>query len=228
MSKSKKNTIDPESIINLYGADAVRWFILSDSPPEKDVQWSNTGVASANKFLQRIWDINCIILKKNITNGDSKLEKEFQLQINEYINKIDKSINEFRFNVSVALFYEVYKILRYYIDKKINYKILKENMVKIMKQMTPFIPHLANECLELMSCKDTHMWPKIEKNNLENIKIAVQINGKTRDIMTVKENIDQKEIAGLILKNSKAKKYIEGKKITKTIFVKNKIINYII
>ena len=228
MSKSKKNTIDPESIINLYGADAVRWFILSDSPPEKDVQWSNTGVASANKFLQRIWDINCIILKKNITNGDSKLEKEFQLQINEYINKIDKSINEFRFNVSVALFYEVYKILRYYIDKKINYKILKENMVKIMKQMTPFIPHLANECLELMNCKDTHMWPKIEKNNLENIKIAVQINGKTRDIMTVKENIDQKEIAGLILKNSKAKKYIEGKKITKTIFVKNKIINYII
>ena len=228
MSKSKKNTIDPESIINLYGADAVRWFILSDSPPEKDVQWSNTGVASANKFLQRIWDINCIILKKNITNGDSKLEKEFELQINVYINKIDKSINEFRFNVSVALFYEVYKILRYYIDKKINYKILKENMVKIMKQMTPFIPHLANECLELMSCKDTHMWPTIEKNNLENIKIAVQINGKTRDIMTVKENIDQKEIDGLILKNSKAKKYIEGKKITKTIFVKNKIINYII
>jgi leucyl-tRNA synthetase len=228
MSKSKKNTIDPESIINLYGADAVRWFILSDSPPEKDVQWSNTGVASANKFLQRIWDINCIILKKNITNGDSKLEKEFKLQINVYINKIDKSINEFRFNVSIALFYEVYKILRYYIDKKINYKILKENMIKIMKQMAPFIPHLANECLELMSCKDTHMWPKIEKNNLENIKIAVQINGKTRDIMTVKENIDQKEIAGLILKNSKAKKYIEGKKITKTIFVKNKIINYII
>ena len=63
MSKSKKNTIDPEKMINQYGADAVRWFILSDSPPEKDVQWSDTGVASANKFLQKIWNLNYLIFK---------------------------------------------------------------------------------------------------------------------------------------------------------------------
>ncbi len=229
MSKSKKNTIDPEVIINLYGADAVRWFILSDSPPEKDVQWTNVGVASANKFLQKIWNINYLISKKDVTSkGDIKLEKEFQTHVNSYVNKIDKSINDFRFNVSIALFYEVYKILNFYLEKKIGSNILKENIIKVMKQMTPFTPHLANECLELMKCKDVNTWPKIEKNSLEKVKIAIQINGKTRDIISVKENINQQEINDLILKNSKAKKYIQGKKITKVIFVKNKIINYII
>ena len=229
MSKSKKNTIDPEVIINLYGADAVRWFILSDSPPEKDVQWTNVGVASANKFLQKIWNINYLISKKDVTSkGDIKLEKEFQTHINSYVNKIDKSINDFRFNVSIALFYEVYKILNFYLEKKIGSNILKENIIKVMKQMTPFTPHLANECLELMKCKDVNTWPKIEKNSLEKVKIAIQINGKTRDIISVKENINQQEINDLILKNSKAKKYIQGKKIAKVIFVKNKIINYII
>ena len=229
MSKSKKNTIDPEVIINLYGADAVRWFILSDSPPEKDVQWTNVGVASANKFLQKIWNINYLISKKDVTSkGDIKLEKEFQTHVNRYVNKIDKSINDFRFNVSIALFYEVYKILNFYLEKKIGSNILKENIIKVMKQMTPFTPHLANECLELMKCKDVNTWPKIEKNSLEKVKIAIQINGKTRDIISVKENINQQEINDLILKNSKAKKYIQGKKITKVIFVKNKIINYII
>tara|TARA_Y100000389_G_scaffold204332_1_gene256298 strand:+ start:423 stop:2945 length:2523 start_codon:yes stop_codon:yes gene_type:complete len=229
MSKSKKNTIDPEVIINLYGADAVRWFILSDSPPEKDVQWTNVGVASANKFLQKIWNINYLISKKDVTSkGDIKLEKEFQTHVNSYVNKIDKSINDFRFNVSIALFYEVYKILNFYLEKKIGSNILKENIIKVMKQMTPFTPHLANECLELMKCKDGNTWPKIEKNSLEKVKIAIQINGKTRDIISVKENINQQEINDLILKNSKAKKYIQGKKITKVIFVKNKIINYII
>jgi len=229
MSKSKKNTIDPEVIINLYGADAVRWFILSDSPPEKDVQWTNVGVASANKFLQKIWNINYLISKKDVTSkGDIKLEKEFQTHVNSYVNKIDKSINDFRFNVSIALFYEVYKILNFYLEKKIGSNILKENIIKVMKQMTPFTPHLANECLELMKCKDVNTWPKIEKNSLEKVKIAIQINGKTRDIISVKENINQQEINDLILKNSKAKKYIQGKKIAKVIFVKNKIINYII
>jgi len=229
MSKSKKNTIDPEVIINLYGADAVRWFILSDSPPEKDVQWTNVGVASANKFLQKIWNINYLISKKDVTSkGDTKLEKEFQTHVNSYVDKIDKSINDFRFNVSIALFYEVYKILNFYLEKKISSNILKENIIKVMKQMTPFTPHLANECLELMKCKDVNTWPKIEKNSLGKVKIAIQINGKTRDIISVKENINQQEINDLILKNSKAKKYIQGKKITKVIFVKNKIINYII
>ena len=92
MSKSKKNTIDPETMINNYGADAVRWFILSDSPPEKDVQWSDTGVDSANKFLQRIWNLNFSISKRKDVKGDKVIENNITLEINEFVNKIDESI----------------------------------------------------------------------------------------------------------------------------------------
>jgi len=97
-----------------------------------------------------------------------------------------------------------------------------------MKLMTPFTPHLASECLELMNCKNVDEWPKIEKKVLTEIKIAVQINGKTRDIITIKKDQNEETIKEIIINKSKAKKYIENKKINRIIFIKNKIINYII
>ena len=97
-----------------------------------------------------------------------------------------------------------------------------------MKLMIPFTPHLAHECLELANCKTPNKWPIVEKNILEEINLAVQINGKTKDVILIKKDFSEKEIDKLVLNNSKAKKYIENKKIIKTIFVKNKIINYII
>jgi len=229
MSKSKKNTIDPEIMINQYGADAVRWFILSDSPPDKDIQWSATGVESANKFLQKIWNLNYLISirKENDFNKDEidRLNSE----VNNLTVKIDESINSFRFNVSIAYFYQVYKVLRDNLDKKISNKVLSENIVKIMKLMTPFTPHLSFECLELLRCKTINKWPEINiKNILSEIKLAVQINGKTRDIIIIKNNLNEKDVNEFIFKNSKANKYLIGKNILKTIFVKNKIINYIL
>ena len=151
MSKSKKNTIDPEIMIEKFGADAVRWFILSDSPPEKDIQWTDAGVISANKFLQKIWNINFIISKKKAEQSDISINEEFVSKINLYIDKIDSSINEFKFNVCIAQFYEIYNLLKSFIEKKVDNKILKENIIKIMKLMIPFVPHLAYECLEIAS-----------------------------------------------------------------------------
>ena len=228
MSKSKKNTIDPEIMINQYGADAVRWFILSDSPPEKDVLWSDIGVASSNKFLQKIWNLNHHILNRKEMTIDNNLEDKFILEINNYVNKIDSSINDFRFNVSVALFYEIYRHLRDHLEKNISNKIMRTNIVKIMKLMIPFTPHLAHECLEMFKCESANTWPKIEKDTIEEIKLAIQVNGKTRDIINIKKNLIEKEITQIIKRDSKAKKYLENKKIIKTIFVKNKIINYIV
>ena len=227
MSKSKKNTIDPEIMIKQYGADSIRWFILSDSPPEKDILWSNTGVSSANKFLQKMWNLNYLICNRKEMKNDNKIQKKFTDKINYYANKIDSSIHEFRFNVAIANFYEVYNFFKNHIDLEINNKILKENIIKVMKLLIPFTPHLAYECLQLLDCKTENVWPKIEKNFLTEIKLAIQINGKTRDIMTVKENLIEKEINQMITSNSKVKKYFENAKPKKTIFVKNKIINYI-
>tara|TARA_B100000963_G_scaffold357490_1_gene379836 strand:+ start:1443 stop:3956 length:2514 start_codon:yes stop_codon:yes gene_type:complete len=228
MSKSKKNTVDPETMIKNYGADAVRWFMLSDSPPEKDVQWSDSGVVSSNKFLQKIWDLNFSIHSRIDKKGDKKIEDNFKAAINNFMIKVNNSIKEFRFNVSIACFYEIYKYFNNNLDKNLSNKILTENIIKLNKLLIPFIPHLAYECLELFKCKITDDWPKIEKNRLIDIPFAVQVNGKTRDIIKIEEDLTEKQVNERVMQTSKAKKYLENKKIIKTIFVNNKIINYII
>jgi len=230
MSKSKKNTVDPETMIKQYGADAVRWFILSDSPPEKDVQWSDTGVFSSNKFLQKMWNLNQTILNRVDAAENDDEKKIFEEKINLYIYKIDNAINNFQFNVAVAQFYEIYRYFNESIKLKIRTKILTDNIIKIMKLMIPFTPHLAYECLSNLSCKEVNKWPKINEKVLENIKInmVIQVNGKTRDVLDIKKDLKETEINKLIMKSSKANKYLINKKIIKTIFVKNKIINYIV
>ena len=228
MSKSKKNTIDPEIMINQYGADSVRWFILSDSPPDKDIQWSDIGVSSANKFLQKIWNLNTEILSRKESKIDNQERDNFNLEIENLASKINNSIEEFKFNVSIAHFYETYKVFKKYFNAKISNKTLILNITKIMKLMMPFTPHLANECLEILKCKTPDKWPEIRANVLEEIKFAIQVGGKTRDIIKVKKDLDKEKINAIVLKSSKAKKYIEDKQIKKIIFVKNKIVNYIL
>tara|TARA_B100001057_G_scaffold6235_1_gene5679 strand:- start:3264 stop:5780 length:2517 start_codon:yes stop_codon:yes gene_type:complete len=227
MSKSKKNTIDPEIMIKQYGADAVRWFILSDSPPEKDIQWSDTGVSAANKFLQKLWNLNISILNRKETMSDNNQEKKFSANMNNYIYKIDNSIKNFRYNVSIALFYEIYTYFKNCLKLNVSNKIIKDNMINIMTVMIPFTPHLSNECLEMLNSKNANKWPKIYDNLNSEIKIAVQINGRTRDIMNVQKGITEDAISQIILEKSKANKYLKEKKIIKTIFIKDKIINYL-
>ncbi len=213
MSKSKKNTIDPETMINQYGADAVRWFILSDSPPEKDVQWSDSGVSSANKFLQKIWNLNYQISVRKEKETDQNLDRKFELGINTLTLKIDDSIKNFRFNVSIAHFYEMFSFIRDNLDEKLSNEIINRNVIKMMKLMIPFTPHLAHECLELLNCKNFNDWPNIDKKNiLDEISLAVQVNGKTKDVINIKKDMDEKSITEFISQSSKAKKLINQKK----------------
>ena len=231
MSKSKKNTIDPEVMITRYGADSVRWFILSDSPPEKDVQWSDQGVNSANKFLQKIWDLNNQIMNLKGTKNEREKIKNLEVQVNLFTQRITKSIENFQFNVSIALFYEVYKILRKGLEEKISKDILIKNMTVIMRLLIPFTPHLAFECLSLLGEKNFESWPRTDENLVSSeikIKMPIQINGKTRDILEVKKDLSEQSILKIVLKSTKIKKYTENKEIFRTIFVKNKIVNYII
>ena len=227
MSKSKKNTVDPETMINQYGADAVRWFILSDSPPEKDIQWSDAGVASANKFLQKIWDLNNSAKQRPVVKSLSKMDDAFTLNVNIFTFKIDQSIKQFKFNVSIALFYETYNYFRIHLNEKVSNKIFIDNLIKFVKLMIPFTPHLAFECLELHNCKEVNDWPSIQKSALKEIKIAVQINGKTRDVLMIEKDLNEKELWDIVINNSKTSKFLENSKIIKTIFVKNRIVNYI-
>ena len=133
MSKSKKNTIDPETMIEKYGADAVRWFILSDSPPEKDIQWSDTGVASSNKFLQKIWNLSLQILNRKDTKPNKTIEDNLINKIESMANKIDESIDAFKFNVTIAQFYEAYNALNQHLIFEISNKSLSNCTIKIIK-----------------------------------------------------------------------------------------------
>ena len=161
-------------------------------------------------------------------NVDKHQEDKFSIVINNSIGKIDNAINNFRFNVAIALFYEMYNFFKGNLSLDISNKVLNNSLIKFMKLMIPFTPHLAYECLEVFNCKDIDKWPNITKNLLDEIKFAIQINGKTRDIITIKKDAKEKEVDQIIKKNEKIQKYFVDQKISKTIFVKNKIINYII
>ena len=226
MSKSKKNVVDPESMIKSYGADAVRWFILSDSPPEKDIQWSNQGVNAAYKFLQKIYNLNNLII--NNKNKKNTYDNDLDLRINSYINKITSLINNFNLNVVVANVYEIYNIFNDYLNKDVSGECLRRNLVKLMKVLIPFTPHLSHECLEMLGATDKNKWPSVDKKLIEKekIKIAIQFNGKTRDVLEVEKDLNEKEIVKLCNNNIKLKEKIKIKS-QKIIFVKNRIINFV-
>ena len=132
MSKSKKNVVDPEYIINNYGADSVRLFILSDSPPEKDVQWSEQGMVSSYKFIQKLWNMHNQIKKKIFDEENDHLDKELEKYTNNLIAKITNNLEKFNYNVIVANMYETYNYLINFIKNKKDLKNLKENYKKIL------------------------------------------------------------------------------------------------
>ena len=229
MSKSKKNTIDPENIINEYGADSVRLFILADSPPEKDVQWSDEGMVAYYKFIQKLWDLSEKIIE--ITkHQEEACNLDIEKFTNYIINKINLALEKFRYNIIIASFHEIYSFYREIIENKKNYSNLKKNFEKIIVCMMPVIPHFANECLEKLNYKKEILWPETNINYVkgENINIVIQVNGKKRNILNIKKDSEEEKIKTEINNQKLIHKYLERQQIVKTIYVKNRIINYII
>ena len=234
MSKSKKNIVDPEKIIKNYGADSVRLFILSDSPPEKDVQWSDEGMEGSYKFLQKLWTLhNTFIEKINLKENNEGEGENISKFTNSLIKKINQNIENFRYNVIIANFYEMYNFLSKELNKPIDKNTLITNYSKILILLSPFIPHFAAECLEILKKYEKDLiykWPEIDKKYMldENINLVVQINGKKREILKLKKNTSEEKILDIIKDNEKLKKFIQNKEIIKKIFVPNKIINLIV
>ena len=230
MSKSKKNTIDPEKMIDRFGADAVRLFILSDSPPEKDVQWSERGMESAYKFIQKLWTLHCNIINRKLNEEDKKDDLNLSIFTNTMIKKLTKNLEDFHYNVIIANLYEIYNYFTKQIKLNLSNKNLKENYIKILKVMTPIIPHFTHECLNQLNVTKEIMWPKFDASLLikKEFNIVIQINGKKRDLITTDKELNEKELLVKINENPKILKFLENAKIKKTIFVQNKLINLII
>ena len=229
MSKSKRNTIDPEKMINDYGADAVRLFILSDSPPEKDIQWSENGMSSAFKYIQKFWSMNEKILSV-LNEEKSEENNEISVFTNQSIGKINYALEKFRYNVIIAVFHEIYNFFNKIGGNQKNFENLKKNYEKILIMMMPVIPHIINECLEKLGNKNSIKWPEIEKKYMENneTNVVIQVNGKKRGLINVKKDLDEQAVMDEIKEKKLIEKYIKDKEIFKVIYVKNKIINIII
>ena len=228
MSKSKKNTIDPEKIIEMYGADSARLFILSDSPPEKDVQWSDEGIASSYKFIQKLWSLNEKVIHEIEQNHEEDEGKDLIKFTNKYLKKMTDALNAFSYNILIANLHEMQNFFNKELIKKYTKKTLTENFSKILVTMIPIIPHLANECLKRINYNVIE-WPEYDETLLveDIIPYVIQVNGKKRAIIEAKRDILDEELFEIVQQNKNLKKYFSEKEIKKKIFVPNRLINII-
>ena len=229
MSKSKKNTIDPEDIIQNYGADAARLFILSDSPPEKDVQWSDEGIKSSFKFIQKLWGLNITILDEINRNHQNDKDDELIKYTNIFLKNVTHNLESFSYNKIIANLHEIYSFLSKKIKDGYRKETILENYQKILIAMAPVIPHFSNECLEALNLKNLN-WPKYDDSILKEdyFKIVIQINGKKRGIIKAKKDISENELIDEIKKEVTLTKYLKDKKIKRKIYISGKLINIII
>ena len=192
MSKSKKNIVDPEEMINAYGADSIRWFMLSDSPPERDVQWSQEGVSASYKFIQKLWKLNNEIYNKKDSNSKSG-DEYLQKAVNKTVYNVTKNLDNFHYNVVIANIHEIYNLFHdHVINNKTSNKALKNEWEKITMLLMPLTPHLAHECSEKISKK--FYWPEYNAKLLkeESCTIVVQVDGRKRGVIEMPTNSKEK------------------------------------
>ena len=228
--QNQKNVIDPEFTIENYGADSVRLFILSDSPPEKDIQWSDQGMISSYKFIQKLWLLHKEIKNKIEQEAEDTNNIELERFVNQIIFKITNNLEKFNYNVIIANLYETYNYFIQFVREKQNIKGLSENYKKIIICFLPIIPHFANECLEDLKLNNEIKWPIYSKNLIENeeIQFVVQINGRKRSVIKIKKDSNEEEIMKIIENEKIQEKYFKNNNIKKKIFVKNRLINILI
>ncbi len=233
MSKSKKNVIDPSSIIETYGADTARWFVLSDSPPERDLEWTASGIGGAFKFVKKVWELTTSIISISDKQENVSTNPNLENETNKAIENVTNNIDAFHYNKAVANIYAFVNSLQQF---QKNSEISKDSFLVSLKKLAliihPFTPHLSEEMWKALSCKGLAIeqeWPKPTKSQqILRPKIAVQINGKTKAIVEADYNADKDSVEKIVLSNQKIIKIIDNKKIKKSIFVPNKIYNIVL
>ena len=229
MSKSKKNVVDPNDIIDSYGADTARWFMLSDSPPERDLQWTDTGIAASFKFINKLYDL-VEKYKNHQSNNDENSKDINGLKI--IINEVAENIEAFQFNKSVAKIYEFVNILNDGLLKdRLTKKSFKWSLEKLSIVLQPFVPHISEEIWSRLGNETlciNEVWPKEDVKKKSIIKIAIQINGKTKTIIEIDDKLSKDKVFEKIRELDKIKRNLLGKNIIREIYVPGKIVNLVV
>jgi len=234
MSKAKKNVVDPNDIIEGYGADVARWFMLSDSPPERDVEWTDAGAVGAWRFVNKVWDLVSEtpagkmnpMGKAEDASGDTLTLRK---TVHKAVAKVTEGIDTFRFNTSVAQIYELVNALKKYPE---NDTVKAEGLGALVRLISPFMPHLAEECwahlgVEGLVCNAD--WPTAEAALLvdDEILLPVQVNGKKRSELTVSKTIAKEELEAMALADERVVEFITNLTVRKIIIVPGRIINIV-
>ncbi len=228
MSKSKKNTVDPDAIIDRFGADAVRWFMLSDSPPERDLPWSEAGIEGCGRFVQRLWRL----LAQYGAGGagpDMDEDKALDRKVHQTVAAVAQDIEALGFNKAVARIYE----LTAAIDKA-PYSASRSNAIaKLLLLVAPMMPHLAEEARATFRIGSglvaDDSWPAVDESLLveDEVTIAVQHMGKLRDTLTAPKGSSREDLEALALASEKVQRSIDGAQIRKVIVVPDRLVNIV-
>ncbi len=241
MSKSKKNLVDPDDIIAHYGADCARWFVLSDSPPERDVIWTESGVAGAGRFVQRIWRlVEEVADGKGGPKGEKKPENfspealELRRATHKTLHAVSQNIEGLRFNVAVAQLYELTNATASAVAKSApgTAWAIREATEHLVQMLAPMVPHLAEASWERLGYNTLIAdapWPLAEQGLLidASVTLAVQVNGKRRDELTVPRDASTTEIEKAALALDSVKRALDGKPAKKVIVVPQRIVNVV-
>jgi leucyl-tRNA synthetase len=222
MSKSKRNTVDPEPILDKYGADAVRWFMLSDSPPERDLEWSEAGIEGASRFVQRVWR-----LATDATTADGQ-DDALRRKLHRTIATVGEAIDGLQFNKAVAQLYELTSA----IEKAEPSTTRSEAIRTLVLLIAPMAPHLAEECWALLGERGLIVdasWPRFDPALLidDHVTLAVQVNGKLRDTMTAPRGLDREAAEALALSSGNVQRQLAGAAPRKIIVVPDRLVNIV-
>ncbi|MFY0612383.1 MAG: class I tRNA ligase family protein, partial [Hyphomicrobiaceae bacterium] len=244
MSKSKKNLVDPDDIITGYGADCARWFMLSDSPPERDVIWTEAGVAGASRYIQRIWRMIDEIIEQGAPQGTPMPAKfgdeamKLRRAVHKALHQVGQNIEGLRFNVAVAQLYEVANAVQSALTAQAKKPAddlawaLREAGEVVVQMIGPMMPHLAEECwarLGYHTLLVEQPWPEADEALLvdDMVTIAVQVNGKRRDELTIARSASNDDVEAAALELEPVAKALAGKAPKKVIVVPQRIVNVV-
>lgn len=225
MSKSKKNVVDPDPIIEQYGADAVRFFMLSDSPPERDLPWSEAGIEGSWRFVQRLWRLFIAVADNDDTGEDKALRRK----LHQTVAGVAGDVEALSFNKAVAKIFELVNLIEKS-QPSADRTIAIKSLARIV---APMVPHIAEEAWALFGESDLVAdapWPEVDESLLvdDEVTIAIQVRGKLRDTITVAKGSSKEQLEELALASEKVQRSLDGAEIKKVIVVPDRLVNIVI